>query len=186
MSAPKGSSRARPATRTPKRGSAEAAPAKKKKRSPLRQITAKKVKPPRNVPIGPVQIRHLRGLGHALKPVVQVGKAGVTPGLIDSTVAQLNAHELIKVKIGDEDREVRREQAELLARETGAVLAEVLGRTVLLYKRHPKTPRLVLPTGRSEKSDAPADAVRDEDDEDEDLGDDDDADDSDDDADDEY
>lgn len=121
--------------------------AKKKKRSPLRKVTAKKVKVPRDVPIGPRQIRHLRALGHPLKAVVQVGKAGVTPALVASAIAQLAAHELVKVKVSEEDRELRREQAELLAKETGAVLAEVLGRTLLLYKRHPKTPRIVLPSG---------------------------------------
>ena len=39
----------------------------------------------------------------------------------------------------------RKEAAEALAAATGAVLAQVLGRTFLLYKRHPKTPKIQLP-----------------------------------------
>lgn len=120
---------------------------KAKKRTPLRKITAKKVKPPREVAVGPKQIRHLRGLGHALDPVVHVGKAGVTAELVASACAQLAAHELIKVKLSEEDRDVRAELAVTLAAKTGAVLAQVLGRTVLLYKRHPKNPKIVLPAG---------------------------------------
>ena len=146
MSAPKSSSRDRRVSPAPRRAPA-AADGAKKKRTPLRKITAKKVKQPRAVAVGPKQIRHLRGLGHSLNPVVHVGKAGVTPELVASARAQLAAHELIKVKVSEEDRDARLELAERLAAETGAVLAQVLGRTVLLYKRHPKTPRIVLPHG---------------------------------------
>jgi len=172
MSAPKSSSRDRRVSPAPRRAPA-AADGAKKKRTPLRKITAKKVKQPRAVAVGPKQIRHLRGLGHSLNPVVHVGKAGVTPELVASARAQLAAHELIKVKVSEEDRDARLELAERLAAETGAVLAQVLGRTVLLYKRHPKTPRIVLPHGGAapsakEPTAAPEEAEESDDEEDDD------------------
>jgi len=173
MSAPKSSSRDRRVSPAPRRAPA-AADGAKKKRTPLRKITAKKVKQPRAVAVGPKQIRHLRGLGHSLNPVVHVGKAGVTPELVASARAQLAAHELIKVKVSEEDRDARLELAERLAAETGAVLAQVLGRTVLLYKRHPKTPRIVLPHGGaapSAKGPAAAPEEAEESDDEEDDGD---------------
>lgn len=150
-----------------------AAEGAKKKRTPLRKITAKPVKKLRAVAVGPKQIRYLRGLGHALNPVVHVGKAGVSAELVASARAQLAAHELIKVKVSEEDRDARRELAERLAAETGAVLAQLLGRTILLYKRHPKTPRIVLPHGGAAPTaaapaaeDSTSDESEDEDDDD--------------------
>lgn len=92
-------------------------------------------------------LRHLRALGHSLDPVVHVGKEGVTDALVAEAKRALLAHELIKVRIGAEAPVERRATAEQLAAATTAVLAQLLGRTVLLYKRHPKKPVIVLPEG---------------------------------------
>jgi RNA-binding protein len=88
------------------------------------------------------QRRHLRALGHHLNPVVQVGHEGVSDALVKQTFEQLEAHELIKVKIGEGDRH---QAAELLAGKTGSEVAQVLGRTVLLYKRRKEKPEIELP-----------------------------------------
>jgi RNA-binding protein len=90
-------------------------------------------------------LRHLRGLGHALDPVIAIGKNGLTDTLAKETERALEKHELIKVKVMQEAPVDRHEAAEELAAKTGAVLAQVLGRTFLLYKRHPKKPKIVLP-----------------------------------------
>jgi RNA-binding protein len=88
------------------------------------------------------QRRHLRALGHHLSPVVQVGREGVTDALVKQTDEQLEAHELIKVKIGEGDRH---EAAEALAARCKAELAQVLGRTALLYRRRKVKPEIELP-----------------------------------------
>lgn len=85
--------------------------------------------------------RALRGHGHALSAVVQVGKSGVTPGLIKQVETALADHELIKVKIGAESPADRFDVAERLAGEPGVNVVQILGRVVLLYKRHPRTPK---------------------------------------------
>ena len=79
-------------------------------------------------------IAHLRALGHALDPVVQIGKSGISPSLVKQTGEQLVAHELIKVRVATEAPLDRKEAAAALAAETGAILAQVIGRTFLLYK----------------------------------------------------
>lgn len=86
--------------------------------------------------------RALRALGHHLKPVVQIGQQGITVGIIDAAAAALDDHELIKVKVLEGAPVDRKEAAEELARETGAELAQVLGRTFLLYKPHPTEPKI--------------------------------------------
>lgn len=127
------------------------------------------------------QKRYLRGLGHALKPIVQLGKEGLSEGVVGAVNAALEQHELVKLKVALDGPEGREEVAAFLAKECDATLVQVLGGTVLLYKRHPKKPRLSLPTaretpattraaarpvGRAEpREDAEYDAVRAEDEE---------------------
>ena len=59
----------------------------------------------RRVTQGPMltgkQRRYLRGLGHELKVVVQVGKGGIDDGVIAAVDQALTDHELIKLKVGD-------------------------------------------------------------------------------------
>lgn len=79
------------------------------------------------------QRRKLRALGHHLEVVVQVGQHGVTPGVLAAVEQALFDHELIKVRVPE--GEERHGVAEQLARETGAEVAQVLGRTALLFKK---------------------------------------------------
>lgn len=83
------------------------------------------------------QRRKLRALGHHLEPVVMVGQQGVTDAVIAATEQALWDHELIKVKI-NEGPEDRQEAAEHLATATEAELAQLLGRTALLFKARPE------------------------------------------------
>ena len=91
------------------------------------------------------QRRHLRALGHHLQPVLQVGHEGVSDAVVGQADRQLATHELIKVKVGESSPQDRHEAAELLAERTGAQIAQVLGRTVLLYRRRKEGPGIVLP-----------------------------------------
>ena len=91
------------------------------------------------------QRRHLRALGHHLQAVVQVGHEGVSDALVAQADRQLQSHELIKVKVGESSPQDRHETAELLAQRTGAHVAQVLGRTVLLYRPRKDDPEIVLP-----------------------------------------
>ena len=89
--------------------------------------------------------RQLRALGHDLSPVVSIGKEGITDGVLEATRAALLTHELIKVKVQREAPLDRKDAAAELASKTSSSLAQVLGRTFLLYKRHPKKPKIELP-----------------------------------------
>ena len=90
------------------------------------------------------QRRYLRGLAHDLKPVIQLGGKGVTPALLAEFQASLAHHELIKVKIG-EAPEGAAEVAPRLAEATGAEVAQVIGKTIVLYRRRKKDPEIRLP-----------------------------------------
>ena len=93
------------------------------------------------------QKRFLRGLGHSLKPVILVGKAEITEALALETDAALTSHELIKVKILESCLLDRDEVATALAEACQAEVAQVLGRTLLLYRKA-KEPKIELPAAK--------------------------------------
>lgn len=92
------------------------------------------------MPSGPLRVR-LRAAGHHLSPIVQVGKEGVTPAVLSQLSQALHDHELVKVKLGGETPEDRYASAGRLGAGTGASIAQILGRTVLIYRKHPERPR---------------------------------------------
>jgi RNA-binding protein len=83
----------------------------------------------------------LRAAGHHRPVVVQVGKEGVTEPLLRQLEEALLAHELVKVKVGTECPEDRFEVGAIFAAEPGVQLAQILGRTLLVYRKHPQRPR---------------------------------------------
>ena len=91
------------------------------------------------------QKRFLRAKGHLLTAVLHAGKEGITDSLVKNALVQLQAHELIKVKVGEGAPENRHRTAEALAAATQSELAQVLGRTFLIYKARKKRPELKLP-----------------------------------------
>lgn len=118
------------------------------RRKPVRRNKQKKVdEAPKAKAFDPTTgkaLRMLRGLGHELDPVLNVGKDGITDGVIAACLAVLGTHELVKVKVLAEAPADRKDIAAELAEKTSSTLAQVLGRTFLLYKRNPKKPRIRL------------------------------------------
>jgi RNA-binding protein len=107
------------------------------------------------------QRRHLRALGHELRPVVQVGKDGIDDGLVKAVDQALTDHELIKIKVGENAEVDRHQAADTLAQRTRSEVAQVLGYTVLLYRADRDDPQIVLP--RAKPGSSPLDADDDDD-----------------------
>lgn len=82
------------------------------------------------------QRRRLRVLAHHLKPLVNVGKNGVTDRLTDAVDNALADHELIKVRFR-EYKEERKELSTALANRTQSDLVDVIGNVAILYRRSP-------------------------------------------------
>jgi RNA-binding protein len=91
------------------------------------------------------QRRHLRGLGHDLRPIVQIGKAGIDDGVVAAVDRALTDHELVKIKLGDAAGLDRHDAAEAIAQKTTSEVAQVLGNMLLLYRPRPDEPTIVLP-----------------------------------------
>jgi RNA-binding protein len=91
------------------------------------------------------QKKYLRGLGHALNPVLLIGNAGVTPAVIAEAKRALQDHELIKVKFRVADRETRDAGLTNLSVSTDSVMVHRIGHTALYYKRRNDRPGIVIP-----------------------------------------
>jgi RNA-binding protein len=91
------------------------------------------------------QRQYLKGLAHSLEPVVRVGRAGASPSVIEETKRSLAAHELIKVRIENDDPAARRTAAEALARACDAEVAANIGKLTILYRAREEEPEIELP-----------------------------------------
>ena len=91
------------------------------------------------------QKRYLRSMATTMEAIVQVGKNGVNDSVVFSLNEALAARELVKVKVLKKCMDEVAEVAEALALASGAEVAQVIGRHVLLYRPHPQKPVIVLP-----------------------------------------
>ena len=92
------------------------------------------------------QRAHLRGLAHALKPTVHIGKDGVTEAALRGLWETLAAHEIVKVRVLEAAPESAKDTAHALAEATDeAQVVQVVGRNVTLYRPDPDEPQIRLP-----------------------------------------
>ena len=83
------------------------------------------------------QRKILEKAAHDLQPIVIVGGAGLTDGVIQMTKDSLAAHELIKVKF-NEYKDEKKELTDQLCTGTDATLVRIIGNVAILYKEAEK------------------------------------------------
>jgi len=82
------------------------------------------------------QRKKLKALAHDLRPVIQVGKKGLTDELTAAVDKALLDHELIKMKfVGF--KEEKRDIIDAVAASTGCTVVEIIGHVAILYRPHP-------------------------------------------------
>jgi RNA-binding protein len=97
------------------------------------------------MPLSDKQLRFLRGRAHALKPVIQVGNKGLTPGVLAETRRALTDHELIKLRFQGVERVTRDALLAELMRATGCTLVTRIGHVAVLFQANPKLSKFPLP-----------------------------------------
>ena len=90
------------------------------------------------------QIQHLKGIAHSLKPVVLLGNNGLTEAVVAEIDYALAHHELIKVKINTDDREVKQLIIDAIIRETNSIQVQAIGKTLAIY-RQSDDKKIVIP-----------------------------------------
>ena len=90
------------------------------------------------LPLTPQQRRELRAKAHHLHPVVSIGQHGVTPQVLHEIDVALNAHELIKVRVFDDDRAAREAMLLSIADQLDAAPVQHLGKLLILWRPAPE------------------------------------------------
>jgi len=88
------------------------------------------------------QKKFLRSLAHPLKPIVRVGKNGLTGEVLASVEAALARHELIKVKfVEHKDKEDKISIVAAICRQARCFHAGMIGHIAILYRQAAKPSR---------------------------------------------
>ena len=82
------------------------------------------------------QRKYLRGAAHSYKPLVQIGKEGLSENVLGAIDTALEAHELIKVKIAAE-RDQREQFVPVIEERLNCECVGTVGRMAILYREHP-------------------------------------------------
>jgi RNA-binding protein len=86
-------------------------------------------------PLKGFEKKYLRGLAHDLKPVVLIGKEGITDGIVRAAEEGLSRHELIKIKFIDfKEKNQKETLAGELVDQTGSAQVGMIGHTAILYR----------------------------------------------------
>ena len=92
------------------------------------------------------QRAHLRSLAHHLKPLAHIGAEGLTEAALKGHLESFNTRELLKLEVLESAPESARDTADaIVERLDGVHVAQTIGRTVVLYRRHPDKPEIHLP-----------------------------------------
>lgn len=94
----------------------------------------------------PAERSVLRAEAHALKPVVIIGEAGLTPSVLKEIDASLNSHGLLKIRVFGDDREARIAIYDTICNDLRAAPVQHIGKLLVVYR-----PKKEEPKERSEK-----------------------------------
>lgn len=82
------------------------------------------------------QKKYLKGLAHGAKPLVFVGRNGLSSAVAEAVDASLATHELIKVKFVDFKERIQKEEiAAAIEQETASELVGIIGHVAIFYRQ---------------------------------------------------
>ena len=90
----------------------------------------------------------LKGISMTTDPILQIGKASLTPELTAAVDEALEARELIKITVLKNCTDDGHSIAEMLAERTHSQVVQVIGKKIVLYRqaKDEKKRRIVLPS----------------------------------------
>ena len=112
--------------------------------------------------LSPGPRRELRVRAHGLNPVVSIAENGLTEAVLKEIDVNLNAHELIKIRVYGESREDRVAHLEKICSELGAAAVQHIGKLLVVYRPAPAATAATaaVDAPKSAKSRRPAPAPR--------------------------
>ncbi|TAJ83045.1 MAG: YhbY family RNA-binding protein [Gallionellaceae bacterium] len=76
----------------------------------------------------------LKGRAHSLNPIVIIGNAGLTPAVLDEIERSLKSHDLLKIRVMNDDREARTAMHEEICKTLNAGAIQHIGKILVIYR----------------------------------------------------
>ncbi|MEI7612092.1 MAG: ribosome assembly RNA-binding protein YhbY [Betaproteobacteria bacterium] len=80
------------------------------------------------------QRRALRARAHALNPVVAISQNGLTESVLKEINTCLESHELIKIRVFNDEREVREQFLNSICEQLGAAPVQHIGKLLVIWR----------------------------------------------------
>jgi len=90
----------------------------------------------------PPQRRAMRAKAHHLHPVVSVGQHGLTAAVLHEIDLNLIAHELVKVRVFNDDRAAREALLLSICAELDAAPVQHIGKLLVVWRPSPERPKV--------------------------------------------
>lgn len=90
--------------------------------------------------LGHSQMRSLKAKAHALKPVVMISSKGLSENVNTEIDTALTVHELIKIRISNQDKDAVKAMINEITSRHNAILINTIGHVVVVYREKPKKP----------------------------------------------
>ena len=84
--------------------------------------------------LSPAERRLLKARAHALRPVVTVGNERLSAAVVKEIDANLRAHDLIKIRVTGDDRDLRQALLGEICNRTGASPVQHIGKILVVYR----------------------------------------------------
>jgi RNA-binding protein len=84
--------------------------------------------------------RALRARAHSLNPVVSISQSGLSESVLKEINASLASHELIKVRVYNDDRAVREAFLGTLCEQLNAAPVQHIGKLLVIWRPQPEKP----------------------------------------------
>jgi RNA-binding protein len=81
-----------------------------------------------------LHIKKLKALAHHLKPSLNIGKDGLSDGVIQSISEILETHELIKIKF-QKNKDSKKTISNDIVKLTKSTKVSIIGNTLIIYKK---------------------------------------------------
>ena len=91
------------------------------------------------------QIKFLRAKCHALKAVIMLGQKGLTEEVLNELDIALSHHELVKIKLSVDDREVRKQIIAEICEKSQAEEVQSIGKVLSVYRVNPDKAIIDIP-----------------------------------------
>ena len=84
------------------------------------------------------QRRALRARAHSLQPVVSISQNGLTEAVVREVEVNLASHELIKIRVYNDDRQLREDLLATLCQQLDAAPVQHIGKLLVIWRPSPE------------------------------------------------